>query len=324
MWCVSKIDMAEPERISAGLLLGGLILLLVVSAACSTVDKARPPLPPAGTSPSGAELGADDPGNRLAEDESEAVPEAASTSTEEGESSESEAGDGYVMVDDPTPEAASESADKEETGEDSSVVIIDPGTAGSSDPSRSLVEAAAAERERRGTAPPTDIVITDKNLSDYATGQLTLAETPDAEATAAASELSALEAEMAAKEAYWRGGAREIRQAWRDAYDSIEELEAKVFELRQAFYREDDGFYRDAEIKPAWDRAIDQLEEARQEVEARQQELEEFLEAGREAGALPGWLREGIELEPKPVEKDEPIANPAEPVIYQPDESDPP
>jgi hypothetical protein len=190
--------MVEPDRL-LDRLRPGLMLLLVVSGACSTVDKARPSLPPAGTSPSGAELTADDPASQLAEVSSEEAVELETASTDEGES---ERGDGYSMAEDPSPELASESPEEEGTGEDSSVVIIDSGTAASAERSRSLVEAAAAERERRGTAPPTDIVITDKNLSEYATGQLTVAEGQSAAASEMSAELSALEAEMAAKEAY--------------------------------------------------------------------------------------------------------------------------
>ncbi len=38
---------------------------------------------------------------------------------------------------------------------------------------------------------------------------------------------------------------------------------------------------------------------ARAEVETAEKELAEFLEEGRVAGAFPGWLREGVELEPE-------------------------
>ena len=307
--------MVEPDRWTRHQSPSTILLLLVLWTGCSTVDKAKPALPPGGTSPSGADLVADEPREPVSQ-EAETLQESApapvaTTAMEEPEDP--------IEVDEMRPEEA-----EAEEPEDESLVVIDPGTAGSGERSRTLVEAAQAERTRRGEAPPAEIVITDKNLSDYAIGDLTVAETSNEAASALATELSELEREMAEKEAYWRGRARQIRQEWRDAYDSIGELEGKVFELRQQFYREDDGFYRDAEIKPAWDRAIDQLEEARLVVEAKQVELEEFLEEGRAAGALPGWLREGIDLEPKPAEIKNPIVEPAEPVIYEPEASDPP
>jgi hypothetical protein len=202
-------------------------------------------------------------------------------------------------------------------------VVIDTGARDVTQRPQTLADAARAERDRRHVAAPTDIVITDKTLEKFATGDLTVA-TPSTAAKEKVSADSEFEREMAEKEAYWSGRAREIRQAWRDAYDNIPGLEEKVFQLRQAFFREDDGFYRDAEIKPAWDRAIEQLEEAHLEVESRQAELTVFLEEGQAAGALPGWLREGFDLEPHPLIEEEPSAEPGEPVIYQQEATDPP
>jgi hypothetical protein len=51
---------------------------------------------------------------------------------------------------------------------------------------------------------------------------------------------------------------------------------------------------------------LDRLEEARAEAETAKTELAELLEEGRAAGALPGWLREGVDEEPK----EEPEADP--------------
>ena len=85
---------------------------------------------------------------------------------------------------------------------------------------------------------------------------------------------------------------------WRDSVDRVEELEGEVAELRRRFYMEDDPFYRDSQIKPAWDRSLDQLTIAKDEVVAAKEDLDELLEEGRRQGALPGWLREGIEFEP--------------------------
>ena len=73
---------------------------------------------------------------------------------------------------------------------------------------------------------------------------------------------AAADEERKAEEAYWRDRVLEIRLAWRDAADRVEELEGDVFHLRQRFYAEDDGFYRDSQIKPAWDRAVEQLRDA--------------------------------------------------------------
>jgi hypothetical protein len=221
----------------------------------------------------------------------------------------------------PTDDSAAEDGD--ESPIDFSVTVIEPGTADEDSEGPSLVEAAAAERARRRTAPPTDIVITNKNLSEYAVGELTVAVGSD-DTTVSDANAAALE-ERRAEEEYWRSRALEIRTAWADAAERVEELEAEVFHLRQRFYAEDDGFYRDSQIKPAWDRAIEQLQDTNLEIEERQEELAAFLEEGREAGALPGWLREGVDLEPEVrtdeegiyIEPDRNEYQPGEPVVVE-------
>ena len=177
-----------------------------------------------------------------------------------------------------------------------------------------LVESARAERERRNATPQTGIVITDKNLSDYAGGQLTISEGPATVLTNENLGSSGEDHDLALDEDYWRTRGLDIRSAWKEASEQVDELEADVFNLRMRFYAEDDPFYRDAQIKPAWDHAIEELNATREEVDLRKQELADFMEEGRVAGALPGWLREGIELEPVEPDKEEMgIAEPGEP-----------
>ncbi|MES1240503.1 MAG: hypothetical protein ABUT39_02690 [Acidobacteriota bacterium] len=187
----------------------------------------------------------------------------------------------------PTPTPAPEAEKK-----DNQVVVLDPG--GESEAStRTLVEAARAERERRAHAAPSAIVINDKNLKQHATGQLTVA-TPGKK-TAETTEPE----QPVRDEQYWRSRALEIRLRWRHAADDIEELETSANGWRRSFYAEKDPNVRNTRIKPEWDRALDRLEQARTDVEAAKKELTEFLEEGRTAGALPGWLREGIDQEPQ-------------------------
>lgn len=305
MWCAWKTGMAGLER-SAHCLLGVLTLAILVGGGCSS-NRALPLDPPAGTSESMPVTVEESPVPEPIEVEPSPPPPPASAPEPVVEAPEP-----VVEIPEPEPEP-----------EDDTLVTIDTGAKDLTERPTSLAEAAQVERERRQVAEPTNIVITDKNLAEYATGDLTTADRPEAADGERAAMLQ-FEKETAEKEAYWREGAREIRQQWRNAYDKIPVLEEKVFELRQAFYREDNGFYRDGEIKPAWDRAIEQLEEARLEVEARQGELAQFLETGREAGALPGWLREGLDLEPIIEEAVEPTAEPSEPVIYNQEATDPP
>jgi hypothetical protein len=139
-------------------------------------------------------------------------------------------------------------------------------------------------------------VITNQNLKEYAAkGQITVV-SPGKKAGEPEDEAKT---EPVRDETYWRSRALEIRLRWRHAADEVKELEQSAAGWRRRFYAENDPYVRNGQIKPEWDRVLDRLEEARAEVETAQKELAELLEEGREAGALPGWLREGIEEEPK-------------------------
>jgi len=144
-------------------------------------------------------------------------------------------------------------------------------------------------------------VITDKNIKQYAAkGQITVA------APAKKSEETETEKAPIRDEQYWRSRALEVRLRWRKAADDVKELEQSAAGWRRRFYAENDPYVRSGQVKPEWDRVLDRLEEARAEVNAARTELAELLEEGRTAGALPGWLREGVDEEPK----EEPEADP--------------
>ncbi len=185
-------------------------------------------------------------------------------------------------------------------------VVIEPAEAAEEEESETLVAAARRAKEARAGEPPI-AVITDENLPEYATGELSIAkekpEQPSTETKAA--EEPETEAEEERGEEYWRERVRGARMRWRDLIEEVARLEEEVAELRQRFYAEDDGFYRDSQIKPAWDRALDRLAETQDEVGRAQENLALILEEGRRAGALPGWLREGIEYEPPEEEPEE-------------------
>ena len=171
------------------------------------------------------------------------------------------------------------------------LVVLDEGGEGGPE---SLAEAAVRERERRKAAKPSTLVITDENLAEHATGEVTVAaptERPPVPAQAG-------DEELARDESYWRDGARQRRLRLRRAVDEVAELEEQVAGLRTRFYAEDDPYVRDGRIKPAWDRALDRLHQAREDVETHQRDLADFVSEGHRLGALAGWLREGLELEP--------------------------
>jgi hypothetical protein len=195
--------------------------------------------------------------------------------------------------------------------DDPNVVVVDPGE-GEGGPV-TLAEAARAERERRAKAGPPVAVITNKNLPEYARkGQITVSDSKEKKGAEAGAAAQPETAEAVRDEQYWRNRALDIRRRWREVADEVQELEKSAASLRQRFYGEDDPYVRDAQIKPEWDRVLDRLRQARVEVETTRRELGEFLEEGRVAGVMDGWLREGIDLEPEEEEKPAKAAPPAQ------------
>jgi hypothetical protein len=201
-------------------------------------------------------------------------------------------------------------------------VVVDAGDEESSAAPKTLVQAAHAERERRAVAGKPVAVITDKNLHQYAAkGQITVADPKEKEkkkpveaavpAPAPAAASSATDPTVR-DEQYWRGHALEIRLRWRAAADEVKRLDQRSTELRQRFYSENDSFVRDNQVKPEWDRVVDRLRQARADADSARVELAGFLEEGRRANALPGWLREGEDQEPpaEPVKKKERLPAP--------------
>lgn len=197
-----------------------------------------------------------------------------------------------------TPEATGPAADRlaRRAKDDKTLIIIDQREAPRT---TSLAEAAQKAREDRQKAPRPKIVITDDNLAEYATGELTVAAPETTTSAEGDSTGDTASDDLGRNEEHWRRGVRELRLKLRRAWDEARILEEQVAGLRLRFYAEDDPHVRDSEIKPAWDRALERQRQTEEEVQAYRRELDRFLEQGRRAGALPGWLREGIEYEPE-------------------------
>ncbi len=214
-----------------------------------------------------------------------------------------------------SPPTESEPPPTPPPGAEDVVVIERSAEAPGAEPTPSLYEASVKARaERASQRAHATRVVTDATLSAQAArGDITVAEAPPAPVEEAAGTPPEEVAAAAAAgpdeppeepETYWRRRVRDARQRWAAALDRVGELEDEAAKLRWDFYATDDPFYRDAQIKPAWDRALAQLEVTRQDAEFEHRELELVLEEGRRAGALPGWLREGLDLEPvAPAEK---------------------
>ncbi len=93
-------------------------------------------------------------------------------------------------------------------------------------------------------------------------------------------------------EAEWQEIARHDRKAVADAKARVSELTATARKLENDFYAWDDGQYRDRVIKPSWDRALSDLEDAKRQLAEAEKNLADLPERARKAGALPGWIRE--------------------------------
>jgi hypothetical protein len=228
-----------------------------------------------------------------------------------------------------TPQAGAPSSThgpgNEERKHDPTVVMIDPGGRGPTT-TRDVVAAARAEKERRKASGPPVAVINDKNLSEMGKGgRLTTGTAAPAGPAAHAGSANLAEQQ----EAYWRDRVRSLRERWKLAAETIGPLQEQAANLRAEFYSVDDPFRRDTEVKPAWDLTLEKLDRAKREVLEIQAQLAGALEEGRRSGALPGWLREGTELEPRALPRavetvGEPRsgAEPREPNVL--DEKDPP
>lgn len=237
---------------------------------------------------------------------------------ENQENSESKVPVGEVATAAPQPSASSA---EERQPRDRTLVIIGEEDDDAAEAANPLLAASMAERRRRRTAPAAVAVINDKNLAEYAEGgHLTYSDTTAASGAGAQSEEEvAAEQARAEEELYWRTRVRSLRTQWRENADLVTELEQRAEGLRRDFYAEDDPYVRDRRIKPEWDRTLDRLDEARRGVERSREDLLTALEEGRRAGALPGWLRDGLELEPTSVVEEEmPEVDPEEPKVVDP------
>jgi hypothetical protein len=186
-----------------------------------------------------------------------------------------------------------------------------PAPAASSDGGQSLADVVRAAQGSKGNGSVDkakgSVTIDNRSLvKDSDKGRLTTSSvsapkppaptaTPAAEARASAEGAAAASIDASGAgggEAEWKEIARRDRKRVDDAKTRVAELTATSKKLENDFYAWDDGQYRDRVIKPAWDRAKADLEQAKTELDAAEKELSELPERARKAGALPGWIRE--------------------------------
>ena len=180
--------------------------------------------------------------------------------------------------------------------------VIDAG--GDEEQPKTLLEASQLAKARKQGSKESIAAINDDNLHEYAEGaEVIILESPPAAPMPDLEEPPVEEGSEIRDEQYWRGRALELRMGWRRTFDQIGELELESAALRQQFYAEDDPYIRDSQLKPAWDRVLDRLDQLRDQTARYEQELEIFVGEGQRAGAPQGWLNQGWELEPTPEER---------------------
>lgn len=160
---------------------------------------------------------------------------------------------------------------------------------------------ARREGEKKGVRITNDSLVTDPGKGKLTTSRIQPSPTPGAKeetgkrpANASTRTPTGPAAGESAEggEEYWRGEARRLRERVAAIKETIARLEAETKKLETDFYSWDDGAYRDRVIKPAWDKAREELATARQDLPVAEKELQDLPDRARRAGALPGWLRE--------------------------------
>lgn len=92
-------------------------------------------------------------------------------------------------------------------------------------------------------------------------------------------------------EADWRARVSGLKERISAAEADLSRLEGETRRLENDFFAWSDGNYRDGVIKPAWDRAKEDLRNARSEVDSANQAWADLEEEARKSGTPPGWLR---------------------------------
>ena len=167
---------------------------------------------------------------------------------------------------------------------------------------KTVAPPARRKVEKKGVRITNESLVTDPQKGKLTTSQRVVTPVPTGPAartpgsrtpTAGAGSVSEAETAPApAGEEYWRNEARLARERVAQLKETIARLEADSRKMEADFYSWDDGAYRDGVIKPAWDKAREDLATARQELPLAERALNELPDRARKAGAQPGWLRE--------------------------------
>ncbi|HEX7615514.1 MAG TPA: hypothetical protein VF554_09570 [Thermoanaerobaculia bacterium] len=171
----------------------------------------------------------------------------------------------------------------------------------------SLADAVKLSKEKRKDRPPKKSLgtITNENLrkgatSTPATGKgatpvkgtpARAASGPAASPTPTPGAPDVTRDDKGRSEADWRSLVGHQRALVTDGEARVRDLETRTKQLENDFYAMSDGNRRDAVVKPAWDRAREELTKARLELEDARRAFDDLSEDARKSNAPPGWLR---------------------------------
>jgi hypothetical protein len=183
--------------------------------------------------------------------------------------------------------------------------VLSGGKAPSSGTARSLADVVKLSKEaRKGERPKKSLgTITNENLRKGAPATPTpkgadaksspgkTARKETAAAAASTSTPYVARDDKGRSEEDWRNLVDRSKAAVQNGELRTRDLETKSKQLENDFYAMSDGNRRDAVVKPAWDKAREDLAKARQELEDARKALDDLSEEARKSNAPPGWLR---------------------------------
>jgi hypothetical protein len=178
---------------------------------------------------------------------------------------------------------------------------------------QSLAELAKQEKERRAQVNAKVRVTSNSDVAKFQKGAVTTGvygeqpnkpvsveplPTPDAARGAAspggvgtsAPPTTAAAAAAAKDEAYWRVRSKELNEKIRAAENKSVLSQLQLNELKNRFYSEQDGFFRET-IQKDLDKKQAEIENNQKALQAAQKELEDFKKEARRNNVPIGWIR---------------------------------
>lgn len=152
-----------------------------------------------------------------------------------------------------------------------------------------LGDVAKKEEERRKTTKPPTKVLTNKDLPQVVGAP---PPAPAPETSTPVPEPPKPEADKTPQkdEAWWRGRITEARDTLNRDQVLLEALQARVNGLTSDFTSRDDPYQR-ARVGEDRQKAMNEMERVRSEIEGLKKKIEDIEEEARKAGVPPGWLR---------------------------------